>query len=120
MVDGLEGYPGIFSARYAGDNAGDSENVAKVLKMLGLRSPQNRKAKMVSCIVAISPSGEEYVCEGTVEGEISKKVSGSEGFGYDVCFIPEGESKTFAELGMAFKNKTSHRARAIFKLKEVL
>jgi XTP/dITP diphosphohydrolase len=120
VVEGLNDYPGIYSARYAGDNASDAENVAKVLKMLSIRSPQNRKAKMVSHIIAINSEGKEFSMEGIVEGKISKKLSGTDGFGYDVCFIPNGQEKTFAELGMAFKNQNSHRAKAIQKLKEII
>lgn len=119
-VDGLDKNPGIYSARYAGDKASDGENNAKVLKMLKIRSPQNRTARFRCVMVAYSPSGEEFVFEGTVEGRISEKIRGTEGFGYDVIFIPEGEEKTFAELGLAFKNKVSHRAQAIRKFREIL
>lgn len=118
-VDGLDKKPGIYSARYAGDNASDGENNAKVLKMLKIRST-NRDARFRCVMVAYSPSGEEFVFEGTVEGKISEKIRGTEGFGYDVIFIPEGEDKTFAELGLAFKNKISHRAQAIRKFRELL
>lgn len=118
-VDGLDGKPGIYSARYAGDNASDGENNAKVLKMLKIRST-NRDARFRCVMVAFSPTGEEFVFEGTVEGKISEKIRGSEGFGYDVIFIPRGEDKTFAELGLAFKNRISHRAQAIRKFRELL
>ncbi|MBC86169.1 MAG: non-canonical purine NTP pyrophosphatase, RdgB/HAM1 family [Bdellovibrionaceae bacterium] len=119
QVKGLKDLPGVHSARYAGDKATDHENVAKVMKMVNLRTPTERSAKFVCCIVAISPTGEEFVFDGVVEGSISKKVAGTAGFGYDVCFIPEGEEKTFAELGIPFKNKVSHRAQAIRKLVEI-
>ncbi|MEZ4871999.1 MAG: non-canonical purine NTP pyrophosphatase [Bdellovibrionales bacterium] len=118
-VLGLKNLPGVHSARYAGDKATDHENVAKVMKMVNLRTPTDRSAQFKCCIVAISPEGTEHIFEGVVKGEISKKVAGTEGFGYDVCFIPEGETKTFAELGLSFKNKVSHRAQAIRKLSEV-
>lgn len=119
-VEGLGNMPGIYSARYAGDHASDAENNAKVLKMLKIRSANNRVARFRCCLVAYSPTGEEFVFDGTVEGRIAEKIRGTEGFGYDVIFIPEGEEKTFAELGVAFKNKISHRAQAIRKLSEVL
>lgn len=119
-VDGLDKNPGIYSARYAGDNASDGENNAKVLKMLKIRSPLKREARFRCVMVAYSPESEEFVFEGTVEGTISEKVRGTEGFGYDVIFIPDGEDKTFAELGLAFKNKISHRAQAIRKFREIL
>jgi XTP/dITP diphosphohydrolase len=112
-VEGLNGLPGIHSARYAGPHAGDAENVAKLLKMMTLRPMANRKARFLSTIVAYSPAGEELIFEGTMEGEIAKAPRGSTGFGYDPVFIPEGETQTLAELGLAFKNKTSHRAKAV-------
>lgn len=119
-VEGLGGLPGIHSARYAGPKASDGENVAKLLKMLSIRSPKNRKARFVCCMVAYSPKGEEFVFEGIVEGEVSEKVRGTTGFGYDPVFIPEGEKQTFSELGQAVKNKISHRAKAIRLFSEVL
>ena len=118
-VQGLNNMPGIHSARYAGPNARDAENVAKLLKMMSLRSAQNRKAKFLCCLVVYSPDGKEYVFEGTLEGSISKNVQGTEGFGYDPVFIPEGETQTLAQLGLTFKNKISHRAQAIRKMQEL-
>ncbi|MEK7357862.1 MAG: RdgB/HAM1 family non-canonical purine NTP pyrophosphatase [Bdellovibrionota bacterium] len=112
-VEGLNGLPGIHSARYAGPKAQDAENVAKLLKMMTLRPMANRKAAFVATIVAFDPSGEELVFEGRMTGEIAKASRGTQGFGYDSVFIPEGETKTLAELGLAFKNKVSHRAKAV-------
>lgn len=119
-VEGLNNLPGIHSARYAGPKASDSENTAKLLKMMSLRSAQNRKAKFVCCIVAFSPDGKEHVVESTMDGAIAAKQAGNTGFGYDPIFIPEGESKTLAELPPAFKNKNSHRAKALRQLSEIL
>lgn len=119
-VEGLGGLPGIHSARYAGDHARDSENVAKLLKMLKIRSPQMRAAQFRCVLVAISATGEERVVEGIVRGEISNKVSGTTGFGYDPVFVPEGETRTFAEMGAALKNRLSHRAQAIRQLAPLL
>lgn len=112
-VEGLGGLPGIHSARYAGPKAADSENMAKLLKMMQIRSATNRKARFVSCIVCYSPDGQERVFQGTLDGEIARAAKGQAGFGYDPVFIPEGETKTLAELGLAFKNKVSHRAKAV-------
>lgn len=120
QVFGLNNFPGVHSARYAGDNASDDENNAKLLKMINIRTSANRGAQFICCIVALSPEGEEHIIEGIVKGDISKKLAGTEGFGYDVCFIPEGETQTFAELGLKLKNKVSHRAQAIRKLSEIL
>ena len=111
-----EHLPGIHSARYAGDNARDSENVAKLLKMMALRSATNRKAQFQCYMVVYSPEGKEFVLNGTLKGTISDKVRGTDGFGYDPVFIPEGESKTLSELGLTRKNQISHRAEAIRKL----
>ncbi|MCB0414358.1 MAG: RdgB/HAM1 family non-canonical purine NTP pyrophosphatase [Bdellovibrionales bacterium] len=119
-VFGLNNLPGIHSARYAGDNASDDENNAKLLKMLKIRSPLKREARFICVMVAISPEGKEFVVEGEIQGRISEKLKSGEGFGYDFCFIPQGEEKTFSELGLAFKNKVSHRSQAIKKLAEVL
>lgn len=119
-VEGLGGLPGIHSARYAGPKASDGENIAKLLKMMTIRPMQNRKAAFVSTIVAFDPSGKEHVFEGRMEGEIAKAPKGTTGFGYDSVFIPEGETKTLAELGLAFKNKVSHRAKAVAQLMAVL
>lgn len=119
-VEGLGGLPGVHSARYAGDKASDGENTAKVLKMLQIRSPGNRKAQFRCVLVAYDPDGKEHVLEGIVRGQISTTVRGKTGFGYDPIFIPEGHDKTFAELGGAEKNKISHRANAIRELLALL
>ena len=71
-------------------------------------------------MVAYSPDGQEYMVDGLLEGSISKQSKGTEGFGYDSVFIPKGEEKTLAELGLAWKNKVSHRSQAIKKLREIL
>jgi XTP/dITP diphosphohydrolase len=115
-VEGLGGMPGIHSARYAGEKAGDSENTAKLLKMVQIRTNTNRKAQFRCVLVAYSPTGEEFVLEGTISGMIASSAKGTTGFGYDSVFIPDGQAKTYAELGHAFKNQGSHRAQAIRKL----
>lgn len=120
IVDGLGGLPGIHSARYAGPKAQASENNAKLLKMMQLRSATNRKAHFHCCLVAISPTGEEFVCDGKLEGEIAKVASGSGGFGYDPIFIAQGETRTVAEMNPGEKNAISHRSRALKSLLEIL
>lgn len=115
-VEGLGGLPGIHSARYAGEKASDGENVAKLLKMLQIRSPGKRKAQFRCVLVAYDPSGTEHVIEGIVTGQIANAARGKVGFGYDPIFVPEGHDKTFAELGLAVKNQISHRAKAIREL----
>lgn len=119
-VEGLGGLPGVHSARYAGDKASDGENVAKLLKMLQIRSPGRRAAQFRCVLVAYDPSGQEHVLEGIVKGEISSAARGKTGFGYDPVFVPEGHDKTFAELGLAVKNQLSHRAKAIRQLLTLL
>lgn len=117
-VNGLNQLPGIHSARYAGDKASDAENNAKLLKMLSIRSPKDRTARFRCVIVAYDPTDTEWSFDGTLEGEISKKLVGHSGFGYDPLFIPQGETKTVAELGAAYKNQFSHRAQAMRQLKQ--
>ncbi len=112
-VEGINNMPGIHSARYAGDNASDVENTAKLLKMVNLRSAANRKAKFVCVICAIDPNGKEYIFKSDLPGQIGKQQKGKNGFGYDSVFIPEGFDLTLAELTPADKNKVSHRFKAL-------
>ncbi len=119
-VDGLGGLPGIHSARYAGDKASDAENVAKLLKMLQIRSPGQRSALFRCVLVAYDPQGNEHVIEEVVKGQIAHAPRGKAGFGYDPIFIPDGYDKTISELGMAIKNQISHRAKAIRSLLTLL
>lgn len=112
-VDGLNKLPGIHSARYAGPKASDSENIAKLLKMMAIKPMPNRNARFVCCLVVMTPTGEEWVFEGEMKGQIAKLPKGNMGFGYDPVFIPEGQEKTLAELGPGFKTQNSHRARVL-------
>jgi XTP/dITP diphosphohydrolase len=112
-VEGLNNLPGVHSARYAGPHARDSENVAKLMKMIQMRTSANRKAQFKCVSVVLTPNNEEWVFEGLLKGQISQKVAGVMGFGYDPVFIPEGETKTLAELGPAYKVHKSHRAFAL-------
>ena len=115
-VEGLGGLPGVHSARYAGAKASDAENVAKLVKMVQIRTSANRQARMVCVLVVYDPSGTEHVLEGIVQGSIATVARGKGGFGYDPIFIPDGQDKTYAELGAAVKNQGSHRALAIRQL----
>lgn len=123
-VEGLNGLPGVVSARYAGPKASDLENRLKVLKIMGLKQLTNRNAAFVCQMVAFDPEGQEHLFDGRLEGTIAKAEAGKDGFGYDSIFVPAGQengaTKTIAELGLAYKNKVSHRARAIEKFAAVL
>lgn len=119
-VEGLGGLPGIHSARYAGDKASDVENLTKLLKMMQIRSVMNRAAQFQCAVVLYSPTGQEHVIETQFKGTIAQLPKGQLGFGYDPVFIPEGQTQTLAELGPSYKNKHSHRALAIQKIKEII
>lgn len=112
-VEGLNNLPGIHSARYAGPKASDSENVAKLLKMMTLRPMANRNARFVCTTVIYTPTGEEWVFTGEMKGKIASKPLGLHGFGYDPVFIPDGQPQTLAELGDGYKTQHSHRAQAL-------
>ncbi len=115
-VDALAGAPGVRSARYAGENASDPENNARLLRELEGVSPECRTARFRCCLVLISPDAEEFVFEGSCEGRIAEEASGTAGFGYDPLFVPEGRNATFAALRREEKDRLSHRARAWEKL----
>jgi XTP/dITP diphosphohydrolase len=118
-VEGLGGRPGIRSARYAGPEASDEENVARLLDELAGAEGEARRARYVSELVLLSPKG-ELRGAGTLEGRIARNPRGSEGFGYDPVFVPEGEERTVAQLGDDWKRKHSHRARAARALREAV
>ena len=111
-VDALNGRPGVYSARYAGENATDSDNVDKLLKELSGES--NRLARFRT-VVAFVNGDEEHHFEGVCEGEIISERMGDKGFGYDPVFLPKGYGRTFAELASEEKNEISHRGRALQK-----
>ena len=117
-VEALGGEPGVHSARYAEGTDHDSEaNMRKLLA--NLEGKDNRKA-CFRTIISLIIDGVEHQFEGKVEGRIATEKHGTEGFGYDPIFIPEGYDKSFAELGEEIKNQISHRARAVKKLAEYL
>jgi XTP/dITP diphosphohydrolase len=119
-VDGLGGRPGIRSARYAGPDATDEENVARLLDDLSGAEGEARRARYVSELVVLSPDRQELRGTGTLEGRIAKEPHGSGGFGYDPVFVPEGEERTVAELGDDWKREHSHRARAARAVRETV
>lgn len=112
-VEALNGAPGVHTARYAGEEKDNNANMAKLLAEL--EGKENRNARFKTVIVLIE-DGKETMFEGIVEGTITKEKCGSEGFGYDPVFQPEGFDKTFAELPLSVKNSISHRGRATEKL----
>ena len=112
-VDALNGRPGVRSARYAGEDAMDADNIRKLLKELeGVPDPE-RTARFICSLALIGPEDREQTFQGTCKGKIVKEPRGSQGFGYDPLFQPEGYDKTFAELGPSVKDTESHRARAL-------
>ena len=112
-VESLDGAPGVFSARYAGHQKNPADNMALLLSELKGKSNRRARFRTVICLIQ---GGREQLFEGIVYGEIIESARGSEGFGYDPIFVPEGCSKTFAEMTMEEKNTMSHRGRAIASL----
>ena len=112
-VEALNGAPGVYSARYAGEAHDSEANMQKLLREL--EGMENRKARFRT-VFALIIDGKEQLFEGIVEGEIIREKKGTAGFGYDPVFVPTGYNKTFAELGNDIKNNISHRAVATRKL----
>ncbi|MBL7892596.1 MAG: non-canonical purine NTP diphosphatase [Bacteroidia bacterium] len=112
-IDALAGRPGVYSARYAGEQKNADDNMNKVL--LEMKGISNRKARFKT-VIALVWNGQDFLFEGIVEGTIAENKNGSMGFGYDPIFIPNGYSKTFAQMDLDEKNKISHRAKAVIKL----
>ena len=117
LVDALDGAPGVYSARYAGEDCNPQKNMEKLLNELN--GIEYRSAAFVTC-VALSLRGSEHIFMGEIAGEITKEPKGNAGFGYDPVFKPFGYDKTFAELGDDIKNQISHRAKAKEKLAQFL
>lgn len=112
-VEALNGAPGVYSARYAGNAHNSEANMKKLLQ--DMEGMENRKARFRT-VFALIINGKEHLFEGIVRGEITKNRRGTAGFGYDPIFIPEGYTQTYAEMGNELKNKISHRALATNKL----
>jgi XTP/dITP diphosphohydrolase len=113
LVDALNGAPGVYSARYAGEQKNDQDNMQKLLQEL--KDKPNRSAHFKTTMALII-DGKEYLFEGKIEGKIITEKLGTNGFGYDPIFVPDGYDKTFAQLDSETKNKISHRAKALEKL----
>ena len=123
-VDALGGAPGVYSARYAGGAGHDSEaNMAKLLRELHGHTDRTARFRTVIALILADGSDKgfsEHLFEGKVEGRIATERQGSEGFGYDPLFVPDGYDESFAQLGTAVKNRISHRARAVARLTDFL
>ncbi|MGH2568927.1 MAG: XTP/dITP diphosphatase [Bacteroidota bacterium] len=115
----LNGRPGVHSARYAGENATDEQNNAKLLSEMRGVAPRRRRARF-RAVLALVGAGYEELADGGCPGKLAEAPRGTNGFGYDPIFIPDGFSKTYAELTAEEKNKISHRAKAAEKMREVL
>ena len=116
-VDSIGKKPGVYSARFAGENATDEENRQKLIKSLSNIPASQRTARFVSAIAVVFPDGKEFVVRGTCEGTIGFEEKGKNGFGYDSLFIVKGYNKTFAEMPATIKNSISHRANALKLMK---
>ncbi len=119
-VDALNGAPGIYSARFAGEQRSDADNNAKVLRLMETVADADRTARFFCVIAIVLPDGREYTVEGTCEGTILHALRGEGGFGYDPLFYVESMNKTFAELTMEEKNRISHRGYANRKAVEII
>ena len=116
-IEALNGEPGVYSARYAGENCSFDDNINLVLSKL--HGKTNRKA-CFKTVIALFLDGKIHYFEGRIDGEITTEKHGAEGFGYDPIFRPDGYSETFAELPLEIKNRISHRGRAIDELVKFL
>jgi XTP/dITP diphosphohydrolase len=113
QVDALGGRPGVETARWA-----EGRHVERIVEALA--GEENRRARYVCELVAITPAGQELRGTGTLQGRIAPAPRGTAGFGFDPVFVPDGEERTVAELGDAWKSEHSHRARAAAALRELL
>jgi len=119
FVDALGGAPGVYAARYAGENVTYADNRTKLLRELAGSS--DRTASFVSAVVVVWPNGRQVAVEGVCRGRIAERELGERGFGYDPLFIPDdGDGRSFAQMTDAEKNRISHRARALKALVEAL
>jgi XTP/dITP diphosphohydrolase len=119
-VNALQGRPGVFSSRYAGENATDADRYRKLLKEMAGVPEGQREAAFICAMAVASPNGKVEVVKGECRGEIALAPKGSHGFGYDPVFYFPEAGKTMAEFEPEVKNRISHRARALEKLKSIL
>lgn len=120
VIDALEGRPGVYSARYAGEPSDDRRNYEKVLKEMEGIPQEKRSARFVAVLALARPNEKTEFFHGTCEGSIAFEAKGSHGFGYDPIFLPQGESRTMAELSEEEKHAISHRGMALRKLHQFL
>lgn len=113
FTDALNGEPGVFSARYAGEPVSNKANIEKL--MLNLTGCSNRTARFKT-VISLNLNGQSFLFDGVCEGSIANIPSGEQGFGYDAVFIPAGSNKSFGEMTIEEKNKYSHRKKAVAKL----
>jgi len=119
-VDALNGQPGLYAARFAGEGCTYQDNVRKMLRLMDGVPPERRGARFVCVIALVSPGGREQVVEGELRGRITESQAGSGGFGYDpVFFVPEA-GRTLAELTADEKNRVSHRRRALDRARTII
>ncbi|MDG1667830.1 MAG: RdgB/HAM1 family non-canonical purine NTP pyrophosphatase [Opitutae bacterium] len=112
-VDALDGAPGIYSARYAGEDASDHDNLVKLLDAIKNVPKEKRTARFRCVLCVIDPDGYTTHYDGSCEGRLDVEVHGDRGFGYDPIFVPDGYSESFAQLGDEVKSQLSHRAKAV-------
>lgn len=120
FVDALDGAPGVYSSRYAGEEGNDENNNLRLLEELKDAPLEERGARFITVMSLITEDKEVFTIKGECKGHIGFEPRGSKGFGYDPLFIPEGYSKTFAELGEDVKNKISHRAKALEGVQDLI
>lgn len=120
MVDYLGGAPGVYSARFAGEDGNDAKNNEKLLTLLADVPYKERRAQFVSVITMVFPNGESITARGECPGHIIDTPVGENGFGYDPLFVPDGFQRTFAQLSSEEKNEISHRAVALVELERLL
>lgn len=119
-IDLLNGMPGVRSARFAGENAGDKDNITKVITLLKEAGKNESPARFRTVICIALPGSQTYFAEGVCEGIVKTEITGDNGFGYDPIFYPEGKSQSFAQLEEEEKNKLSHRGKALENIKDIL
>lgn len=116
-IEALNGQPGVYSARYAGEPKDDNKNIDKVL--LNLHNQTNRKANFKT-VICLNLNDKQYLFTGIVNGSIINEKKGDNGFGYDPIFVPDGFDKTFAQMTFEEKNQISHRAKAVMQMIDFL
>ncbi len=120
VVDALNGRPGVYSARFAGEGAGDEANNARLIEELKMIGTDRRQAAFVCALAFVTPDGVERIFTGRVGGRILDVPQGSEGFGYDPFFLVDGFGRTMAELELDEKNDISHRGQAFRQFRDYL